>query len=236
MTKIEWCDRTINPITGCLRGCPFCYARQRAKRLAGMERAHPGSTGYPTGGDPFRPTFHPNRIDQILKLRGKGKRIFLDSMGDWFSDGVQPEWLSTAVSAVRQKPEHEFLVLTKWTENLGMLKETPPNLWIGTSVTCQNDIHRIQELKGALSEVHKFISFEPIHGPIDVDLTGIDWIIIGAETGNRKGKIKPRPEWVESIRKEAGGLGIPVFLKDNLRAFLRAGCSHPKHYPPLGVV
>lgn len=207
--------------------------RRRALRLAGMERAQPGSTGYPKEGEPFRPTFHPNRIDQISKQKGN-KRIFLDSMGDLFSDGVQPDWLSAMIDAVRQKPEHVFLALTKWTENLGFCDgfEIPRNLWIRTSVTSQDDVHRIQELKYALPKFHKFVSIEPLHGPIDADLTCIEWrIIIGAETGNRRRKIKPRPERIEDLRKRAEKLGIPVFLKNNLKSNLLPGSEHLQPFP-----
>ena len=199
-----------------------------------MERNRPRSTGYSTEGDPFQPTFHPNRIDQILKLKGRGKRIFLDSMGDLFSAGVQPAWILEMIDAVRQKPEHMFIALTKWTEHLTyyqeMLGDLPQNMWIGTSVTCQDDVHRIQELRDALPDVHKLVSFEPLHGPIIADLTGIEWLIIGAETGNRKGRIKPHAEWVENLQKNAESLGIPVFLKDNLRPY-HFGSEHPQQYP-----
>jgi len=236
MTKIEWCDLTINPITGCLNNCgPWCYARGYARRLAGMERKHSGSTGYPTTGDPFRPTFHPDKVQQILSLKGEGKRIFLDSMGDWFSPGVEFDWIWQVVGAVKQKPEHTFLVLTKRPDRIGEVLErldVPANLWLGTSITKQGDLERVEWLKKHVSG-HKFLSIEPLHGPIDVDLTGIGWVIVGAETGNRRGKIEPNPEWVESIRKEVDRLGIPVFLKDNLRPFLPAGCSHLQHYPSL---
>jgi protein gp37 len=200
-----------------------------------MERKHSGSTGYPTTGDPFRPTFHPDKVQQILSLKGEGKRIFLDSMGDWFSPGVEFDWIWQVVGAVKQKPEHTFLVLTKRPDRIGEVLErldVPANLWLGTSITKQGDLERVEWLKKHVSG-HKFLSIEPLHGPIDVDLTGIGWVIVGAETGNRRGKIEPNPEWVESIRKEVDRLGIPVFLKDNLRPFLPAGCSHLQHYPSL---
>lgn len=201
-----------------------------AIRLAGMERARPGSTGYPIEGDPFKPTFHPNRINQILNLKGSGKKVFVDSMGDLFSDGVRPDWLEAVVEAIRQKPDHVFLALTKWTENIGIPTWTLPNMWLGTSVTCQSDVHRIQELKRALPKAHKFISFEPLHGPIDADLTDIEWVIIGAETGNCMGKVAPDPEWVEALRKQAERKDVPVFFKDNLRRYCYAG-MHPQQYP-----
>jgi protein gp37 len=217
MTKIEWCDLTINPISGCLHGCPFCYARSFAKRHAGNERKHPGSTGYPTTGDPCRPYFHPNRIDQILNIGGRSKLIFLDSMSDWFSPGVKPEWLDIVIGAVRQNPEHTFLVLTKWPDRID-LKDVPPNLWLGVSITKQEDAWRLDSL-GEKVDGHKFVSIEPLHGSIEADLGGIEWVIVGAETGNRKGRIEPRREWVEGIREEVNRLGMPLFLKNNIQKY-----------------
>lgn len=228
MTKIEWCDLTINPITGCLNGCSFCYARRFAPRLAGMERKHPGSTGYPTEGDPFRPTFHPDKIDDILNLKGRGKRIFLDSMSDWFSPGIEPNWIGEVIQAVSQKPEHTFLVLTKKPERL-TLTDVPSNLWLGVSIANQADLWRVETLKEKVIG-HKFISFEPLHGPKDADLSGIEWVIVGAETGNRKGRIKPNPEWIESIRREAERLCIAIFFKNNFRPYEISG-SHPQQFP-----
>jgi protein gp37 len=231
--KIEWCDKTLNPISGCLNGCPFCYAKGFAHRQAGVERKHPGRSGYPTTGDPFRPTFHSDKIRQILKLGGGSKRVFLDSMGDWFSPGVEIDWIRQTVDAVKRKPEHIFLVLTKRPDRIGEMLDSidvPGNLWLGTSITTQDDAGRVENLKRHVAG-HKFLSIEPLHGPIEVDLSGIEWVIIGAETGNRKAKIKPKSEWVEAIWKEAEKLGIPVFLKNNIRPYLPPGCSLLRQYP-----
>ena len=223
MPPIEWCDRTINPVSGCRRGCEFCYARKMAFRLAEMEKARPGSTGYPTDGDHFKPTFHPEKLDQIYALKGRGKRIFLGSMGDFFSEGVDPEWFDATVGAVRHKPEHMFIILTKWTERFDLydLSGLPANLWIGVSVTCQADAHRVEDLKLALPSQPKLVSFEPLLGSVDVDLTEIGWVIIGAETGRRAGKIEPLPKWVDGIRI---GFQGPVFLKNNLQPFYAEKC------------
>lgn len=222
MTKIEWCDLTINPITGCLNNCDFCYARRFAHRLAGRY-------GYPKD-EPFQPTFHVDKLADIAGLIGKGKRVFLDSMSDWFSPGVNPDWIKQIIEMVEAVPRHTFLVLTKRPDRI-WLDDIPENLWVGTSVTCQMDIHRIQELKTALPNYHKFISFEPLHGSIEADLTDIDWIIVGAETGNRKGKICPEAEWVENIKRVAEQGCIPVFLKNNLRSYCLPGEKYPQEFP-----
>jgi protein gp37 len=208
---IGWCTDTINPITGCLNGCEYCYARKMAFRLRGR-------FGYPED-DPFKPTFHPDKLQDIYNLRGAGKRVFLDSMSDWFSEGVKPDWIKQSLEAVEIKPEHTFLVLTKRPDNIPY-QQFPANLWLGVSVTCQNDVYRIEcMLENVKPDTHTFVSFEPLHGPISCDLFGIDWVIIGAESGNRKGKIVPKGEWIWDLMTEADYQKIPIFLKDNIKPY-----------------
>lgn len=224
---IGWCDITVNPITGCTEGCPYCYARKMAQRLAGR-------FGYPAD-DPFKPTFHPDVLDKIEGLAGKGKRVFLNSMGDWFDPGTNPEWIDRVISSIEYTPAHTFLVLTKrpdrilqglsYFERTRMAKDglpltlggLPKNLWFGVSVTKQEDVWRLDSLRNALpNTVHKFVSFEPLHEHIDADLRGIEWVIIGAETGHRKGKILPEMTWILNLVGAAQDLNIPVFVKDNI--------------------
>ena len=223
---IGWCDLTLNPISGCLNGCEYCYARKMAYRLKGRY-------GYPKD-EPFRPTFHPEVIQKIENLKGTGKRIFLDSMSDWFGPEVEPEWIKQSIEAVAGKPEHTFLVLTKRPDNMEVLYytdiEVPSNTWFGVSVTCQEDVWRIDELvhnSPLPKDSNLFISFEPLHGPITANLEGIKWVIIGAESGNRAGKVIPGNEWAYRIVENARNLEIPVFVKDN---FAKAKI-HSKEFP-----
>lgn len=223
---IGWCDKTVNIITGCNNSCPYCYARRFAARLAGR-------FGYPAH-DPFAPTFHPDKLSEIYNLKGKGKRIFLDSMGDWFSDGVVCGWIGDVVEAVAARPEHTFLVLTKRPDQMMVLRdlELPKNLWFGVSVTCQSDLWRVDELlhnSPIPEEQPVFVSIEPLHGFIDADFTGIDWLIIGAESGNRKGKIVPKPEWITHI--EWTNEQIPIFMKDNLKQYLAEYMNLLQEFP-----
>jgi protein gp37 len=221
-TSISWADCCINPISGCRNSCPYCYAARFARRLAGR-------CGYPAD-DPFQPTFHPDKLDDIRKLRGKGKRIFLSSMADWFSEGMRPEWVHRIIQVVHEKPEHHFLVLTKRPERIQEMLhciDLLPNLWMGVSVTCQADVWRIRTLAEALpSPVHKFVSFEPLHGPVDPDLCEIEWIIIGGETGNRKCRVALRRQWLEELCDKANFANVPVFLKN--------GMCGPKPYGQYG--
>ena len=216
-TSIEWCDLSWNPISGCNNGCPYCYAARMSKRLKGR-------FGYDKQ-DPFRPTFHPDKLKDLQRLGTKHKRIFVCSMGDIFSEGVEPDWIAQIIAAVWEKPEHQFLALTKRPERiLEMLHciNLPDNLWWGVSVTKQEDLWRIATLKDALPTFHKFVSFEPLHGPISPDYEGIEWAIIGAESGTRNGKIVPDVKWAEQLASAAFIQGIPVFIKDNLLPIYQA--------------
>ena len=158
-------------------------------------------------------------------------------MSDWFSQGVNPEWIHAIIGTVAKVPEHVFLVLTKRPEHLwwgwfgGEEVKLPPNLWFGVSVTNQKDVWRIHELVKRLPHQHKFVSFEPLHEHIDADLKGIEWVIIGAETGNRKGRIAPEAEWVNHLIGQADERGIPVYLKDNLASSLFPAFDLRQEFP-----
>jgi len=180
-----------------------------------------GRFGYPAGDLCFEPTIHWNIVDRIyydLPLGGK-KRIFLDSMGDWFSEGVEPTWIHAVVQAIKSQPTYKFLVLTKSPENIEKVfgrYEIPSNLWLGVTVTEQTDTWRLQELRNICC--YRFVSFEPLHGPIkaELELMPFHWIIIGQETGNRKGKIFIERSWLDSLCKQANKIDLPVFLKNGM--------------------
>jgi len=211
-TKIEWTDRTWNPVTGCYgpggnknspNWCPYCYARRMATRFA-------GTPAFPKG---FEPTFHPDRLVEPYKLK-KPSKIFTCSMADLFGSWVPENWIGEILAAIANNPSHIFQVLTKNAENLARWgKHFPKNLWLGVSVACQKDAARITYLKIADVSVH-FVSFEPLLGPVETDLQGLGWIIIGAQT---RPTCLPKPEWIGPIISAARADGIPVFLKNNLR-------------------
>jgi len=218
-TKIEWTDFTWNPITGCRNGCDFCYARKLAEgRLKGRY-------GYPAV-DPFKPTFHKERLTEPNAVN-KPSRIFTISMGDMFSFGVERGWIHAIMDVIRYTPHHTFQVLTKSPERmtvvLGPDFELPSNLYMGVSVSSDNNQFRLDVLHAQLDMLpgkpKRFVSFEPLLGSIDsrnVDWERLDWVIVGAETGNRKGKIKPDPRWIVDILGHTGFYGIPIFMKNNL--------------------
>jgi protein gp37 len=182
-----------------------------------------GRYGYPAD-DPFRPTFHDDRMTEPVYLDLKGPfgskpKIFISSMGDMFSEGVEAVWVNDILGMVQYCTRLNFLVLTKRPDRILELVHStiPRNLWLGVSVTCQEDAWRIDMLRRELPVSHKFVSFEPLHGPITTDLQGIEWAIVGGETGNRKGKILPELEWICNLLDIARASNIPVFLKNNIR-------------------
>ncbi len=231
--KIGWCTDTRNPITGCTNfNTPhcgdYCYAARMAKRLAGR-------FGYPAD-EPFKPTFHWDVLQKVWKLQGTGKRVFLNSMGDWFCEGVPPAWVDRVLDVIDRVPQHHFLVLTKRPERIMDVlhcRDLPPNLWLGVSVTSCEDLWRISALKGSISsDTKRFISFEPLLGPVYGEgqiLGGVDWAIIGAQTG--PGKTAPERAWVEHIIDAADATQIPVYLKNNILPYMVWDAPRRQEFP-----
>jgi protein gp37 len=205
ITKIEWCHWSLNAIVGCLFYCVYCYARRQAKRL--KQRCE---LCYQ-----FIPHPHLERLDQ-LNPKQKGRRIFMDSMWDWNSPGVEEAWLIKITEKMRECSQHTFQILSKRPKGYARF-EFPRNVWIGTSIATTSDCYRIRDLSNSNGNNVKFVSIEPIHEKINFWFSKeqIDWIIIGAETGHRKGKIKAELEWINSIIENARSEGIPLFIKDN---------------------
>lgn len=215
-TAIEWTDWTWNPITGCLHGCPYCYARRLAEgRLKGRN-------GYDNG---FKPTFHPSRLNEPRKI-ARHSKIFVSSMGDLLGDWVKPTWIQAVIETMRETPQHTYQILTK---NPRRLEEFnwPQNAWFGTSWDGTPDAleERYDRVDSMLhvglnwANAIRFISLEPLLGnPYRVEgfhLEGFDWVIVGAQTGPHA--MAPSVAWVDKILSDASEQRIPVFLKDNLR-------------------
>ena len=228
-TKIEWTDYTWNPLTGCRNTCTFCYARRLAEgRLKGRY-------GYENG---FTPTFHPERLQEPYKLK-KPSKIFVCSMGELFGDWLidHRNWICDIIGVVHDNPRHTFQFLTKYPQNLNHLLGDDiftliqPNMWLGASVTCQDDLWRIDHLRSVVGGV-RFVSFEPLLDRVHhLDLSGIDWIIIGAETGIRRNKVAPDYDWIHYLTMDADAYNVPVFMKDNLLPHLPDGCELRQEFP-----
>lgn len=227
-TKIDWCDSTWNPVTGCLHGCEYCYARSIAHRFSGggenwtddktivldekmygeeQEKAMP----YPYG---FIPTFHRYRLNDYIDK--KGRNIFVCSMADLFGSWVPDSWIEEVFAACEKAPQHNYLFLTK---NPGRYEKIldrymPPNMWFGWSQTgpmgnkCDFSTHH---------SIKTFVSIEPLLSPFkDFHIKGIEWVIIGAETGRRKDKVVPERRWIEDIVNACREADVAVFMKSSL--------------------
>lgn len=229
-TKIDWCDSSWNPVTGCMHGCEYCYARGIAERF-GRKPLYPGidtldypymlngkKQPYPFG---FNPTFHRYKLNEYINK--KGRNIFVCSMADLFGDWVPPMWRSEVFKACRRGPQHNYLFLTKNPGMYAVMDEqgelpADSNMWFGTSVTTPDDPFPYNGKK----KHNLFLSIEPLLADFGVGsgeaLKDIGWVIIGAETGRRKGKVVPEKSWVDNIVKQCKALNIPVFMKESLRA------------------
>lgn len=240
-TKIEWCDSTWNPITGCYNNCDYCFARRIAQRFGGYTSAygsHPNITAVNYGiiadlekplydknkkvaAYPFNfcPTMHRYRLDQPKKWK-EPQTIFVCSMADLFGDWVPDEWINAVFKAAEAAPQHRYLFLTKNPQRYLELEEQKKlpwydNFYFGTTVTSPESRYTWFMDK----EFHWFLSIEPMLerlGEISPNDRLPEWIIVGAETGNRKNKVVPKREWIEDIVKLCNENNIPLFMKDSL--------------------
>ena len=279
-TKIDWCDASWNPVTGCLHGCEYCYARRIAQRFCNNEHGKDDAgVAYPCTGDckfcseldglefvgqkmrwnhdtrypypyGFFPTIHPHRLN-IPEHWTKPRNIFVCSMADLCGSWVPEEWKQAVIAACKEAPQHRYMFLTKnpygynvWPtkEKLVVHKFDQDNFWLGCSVTgrenlseYKNDYGRYLYAMGGNmipGKAHRFISIEPILTDVTKSLMlnmdafnsryagHIEWVIIGAETGNRKGKVIPEKEWIEDVVWMCRNNGTKVFMKESLRGLM----------------
>lgn len=207
-SSIEWTESTWNPVTGCTKisaGCTNCYAERMARRLQAM-----GQPNYVNG---FEVTLHEEILDLPLKWH-KPQRVFVNSMGDLFHDAVSDDFIKNVFDVMRRASWHHFQILTKRSARLIGLSPIltwEKNIWMGVTVENQQCTDRIEHLRHAGADV-KFISMEPLLGPIaDLDLTGIDWVIVGGESGPNARPM--RKEWVLQIKEACQFGDVPFFFK-----------------------
>lgn len=243
-SKIEWCDHTWNPITGCRHDCEYCYAKRMVVRFAGDVRLNkmakrdysmvPAADGgeelyvldkpmLNETGKPlvypfeFAPTLHRYRLDTIEKLK-MGNNVFVGAMSDVFGSWVPDEWIGEIFDICRKYPIHNYLFLTKNPERYERI-DAAGILPADRNMWYGSTLTRPED-RCFISNVHKtFWSIEPIFAPFkiwDKDGFSPDWIIIGAETGRRKNKVVPKREWIVDIADRCDKLGIPVFMKNSL--------------------
>ena len=242
-TLIDWADASWNPVTGCKHGCEYCYARGIARRfgckiegtmgnaLAVLEDPYVSMDGvtkpYPYE---FLPTYHRYRLDEPQKWK-KPKNIFVCSMADLFGEWVPDIWITEILDACRKAPQHRYLFLTKnpdrydALEDVGILTKHDRNFWLGSTVTVET-----RDKLHYCSWMHTFQSCEPMLAPWppagkpnrESMANGWlpEWVIFGAETGNRKGKVVPEKAWIDNAVQMCRNMGAKVFMKESLRGIM----------------
>ena len=216
MTGIEWTEVTWNPVTGCdtiSPGCDHCYARILAKRLKAMGNPKYQHDGNPvTSGPGFAVTIHPEALDLPERWR-KPRIVFVNSMSDLFHARVPDVFIRHVFKAMAATPQHTYQVLTKRPRRAADLSVTwPPNVWLGVSVESDRYGWRAQTLADTAVTGVRFISAEPLLGPLPhLDLSGIGWVIAGGESG--PGYRPPEAAWFRDLRDRCTSAGVPFFFK-----------------------
>ncbi len=207
-SSIEWTNSTWNPLTGCTKvseGCKYCYAERLARRLQAM-----GTPNYSNG---FRLTLHRHVLNYPLQWR-KPQTVFVNSMSDLFHEDVPYDFILDTFRIMERASWHRFQILTKRSARLAKLARNlpwAPNIWIGVTVENQDYASRIDHLR-TINALTKFISLEPLLGPLpNLNLHGIDWVIVGGESGPKSRPMNPF--WVTDIRNQCKASTVPFFFK-----------------------
>lgn len=217
-SKIEWTHSTWNPVRGCTRvseGCRNCYAERIAARFAKEGDAYDGLATITDVGPRWTNTIKtfPELLDVPLKWK-KSRLIFVNSMSDMFHDDVPLNFIHDVFKTMDQAKQHYFQILTKRSVRLLELNSEvhwTKNVWMGVSVENEDNIYRIDHLRQTDAHV-KFLSLEPLLGELpNLDLTNIDWVIVGGESGPYARPMKK--EWVIDIQRQCNESNVPFFFK-----------------------
>lgn len=207
-TKIEWTDKTWNPITGCTKksaGCAHCYAEAMARRLKAMQMKK-----YQNG---FQLSLHEDDLDEPRKWR-KPHNIFVCSMSDIFHEEVPFDFIDKIMETIQKTPQHRYQILTKRAERMEEYfcgREIPHNVWLGVTVECKATRNRIDRLRHISASI-KFLSCEPLIEDLgNMNLQGIDWVIVGGESGPKARPMKL--DWVVNIKNQVENQGAAFFFK-----------------------
>ena len=207
-TRIEWTELSWNPVTGCTKispGCKNCYAEKMARRLQAM-----GQPNYEKG---FSVSLHEDTLQRPLLWR-KPKMIFVNSMSDLFHENIPTRFILKVFEVMKSARWHIFQVLTKRSDRLveiDSLIDWPANVCMGVSVENDDYTFRIDDLINTSAHT-KFVSFEPLLGPIEIwDYNNIDWVIVGGESGPNSRTMKK--EWAVNIKDKCLEINIPFFFK-----------------------
>lgn len=240
-SSIEWTDATWNPTTGCSRvskGCDNCYAMMMARRFDGQGNGYDGTTRRTKRGTDWTGVvkMHEDRLHEPLSWR-KPRLVFVDSMSDLFHPAVPFEFIDKVWAAMALAEAHVFQILTKRPDRMAeylaagedelqnrwmqAAQETfsrawmptypLENVWLGTSVEDEEVAERMDDLRRVDAAI-RFLSLEPLLGPLSaLDLEGMDWVIVGGESGSNARPMNP--DWVRSIRKACEETNVPFFFK-----------------------
>jgi len=207
-SKIEWTESTWNPVSGCTkisRGCDNCYAERMATRLKAM-----GTRGYENG---FDVTLHPHALEKPLKMK-KPQVIFVNSMSDIFHEKIPDEFIYQIFDVMNKANWHTFQVLTKRPKRLAKMANKlnwTDNIWMGVTVEANEYVDRANYLRDCPAKI-KFLSLEPLIDSVNkLDYTGIDWVIVGGESGY--GARAMQKKWVLEIRDKCKKENIDFFFK-----------------------
>ncbi|MGN7479727.1 DUF5131 family protein [Solibacillus silvestris] len=207
-SNIEWTEVTWNPVTGCNKvsaGCKNCYAERMAKRLHAM-----GNPRYLNG---FNVTLHEDLISLPYTWK-KPRKVFVNSMSDLFHENVPLDFIQKVFNTMNDTPHHTYQILTKRSSRLAAISDEliwGENIWMGVSIENETVLHRIEDLRKTAAQI-KFLSCEPLLGPLnDLDLTSINWVIVGGESGPRSRPIEE--DWVWNIKLQCEKYSVPFFFK-----------------------
>ena len=207
-SKIEWTNKSWNPVTGCSKvseGCKHCYAEVMARRLKAM-----GQIKYSNG---FHVTTHEESLNEPLKWH-KPQMIFVCSMGDLFHEKVPDDFIDRVMKTIEKTPQHRYQLLTKRADRMAVYFSNHPiphNAWLGVTVECKSSIPRIDLIRKLNASV-KFLSCEPLVEDLGkMNLDGINWIIVGGESGMQARPMKE--DWALNVKQQAETMSIPFFFK-----------------------
>lgn len=207
-TKIEWTDKTWNPITGCTKysqGCANCYAETMSRRLKAM-----GLDKYTNG---FELTLHNDCLEEPMQWK-KPHNIFVCSMSDLFHKDVPFEFIDKVMHIINSTPQHRYQILTKRAERMAeyfATREIPQNAWLGVTVEAQTSKNRIDILRTLAAPI-RFLSCEPLLEDLGcLNLDNIDWVIVGGESGPSARPMKE--DWVLSIKEQTDKQKSAFFFK-----------------------